>query len=52
MRWRTRLTELLGCRYPIMEGAFAGIGTWEFAAAVSKTGAVGCITASACKTPD
>ena len=35
-----------------MEGAFAGIGTWEFAAAVSKTGAVGCITASACKTPD
>jgi len=35
-----------------MEGAFAGIGTGEFAAAVSKTGAVGCITASACKTPD
>jgi nitronate monooxygenase len=35
-----------------MEGAFAGIGTWEFAAAVSKTGAVGCLTASTSKTPE
>ncbi len=52
MKWRTRLTELLGCKYPIMEGAYAGIGTWEFAAAVSKTGAVGCLTAMTSKTPD
>ncbi|MGQ9721820.1 MAG: NAD(P)H-dependent flavin oxidoreductase [Candidatus Jordarchaeum sp.] len=52
MNWRTRLTELLDCKYPIMEGAFAGIGTWEFAAAVSKTGAVGCLTASTSKTPE
>jgi putative N-acetylmannosamine-6-phosphate epimerase len=52
VKWRTRLTELLGCKYPIMEGAYAGIGTWEFAAAVSKTGAVGCLTAMTSKTPD
>lgn len=42
----------MGCKYPIMEGAYAGIGTWEFAAAVSKTGAVGCLTASTSKSPD
>ncbi len=52
MKWKTRLTELLGCKYPIMEGAFAGIGTWEFAAAVSNTGAVGCLTASTSRTPE
>ena len=52
VKWITRLTELLGCKYPIMEGAYAGIGTAEFAAAVSKTGAVGCLTAMTSKTPE
>lgn len=51
MKWKTRLTDLLGCKYPIMEGALAGIGTWEFAAAVSNAGADGCLTASTSKTP-
>lgn len=52
MEWNTRVTRLLGCKYPILEGALHGLGTWELAAAVSETGAVGCITASVYKTPD
>ncbi len=52
MEWKTRVTDLLGCRYPILEGAYAGIGNWKFAAAVAETGAYGLITASAYKTPD
>jgi nitronate monooxygenase len=35
-----------------MEGGLSGLGTWELAAAISETGAVGCITASVYKTPD
>lgn len=52
MKWKTRITELLDCKYPIMEGGLSGIGTWEFAAAVSETGAVGCLTAAIYKTPE
>jgi len=50
--WKTRLTDLLGCKYPIMEGGFSGVGTWEFAAAVSEAGAEGCLTAACSRTPD
>ena len=50
MEWKTRITELLGCRYPLLEGAYAGFGNWEFAAAVANTGAHGCITASVSRT--
>jgi nitronate monooxygenase len=52
MEWTTRVTELLGCKYPILEGAYAGIGNWRFAAAVADTGAYGLITASAYRTPE
>ena len=52
MEWKTRVTELLGCKYPILEGAFAGFGNWQFAAAVAKTGAHGLITASISRTPE
>lgn len=52
MKWKTRITELLDCKYPILEGGLTGIGTWEFAAAVSETGAVGCLTAAVYKTPE
>lgn len=52
MEWKTRITELLGCKYPILEGAYGGIGTWKFAAAVADTGAFGLITASVYKTPE
>lgn len=52
MRWKTRLTDLLGCKYPIMQGGLSGIGTWEFAAAVSEAGAEGCLTAACSRTPE
>jgi len=52
MEWKTRITELLGCKYPILEGAYAGFGNWEFAAAVAETGAHGLITASTSRTPE
>ena len=52
MEWQTRVTDLLGSKYPIMEGGLSGIGTWDLAAAISETGAVGCITAGLYKTPD
>jgi NAD(P)H-dependent flavin oxidoreductase YrpB (nitropropane dioxygenase family) len=49
---KTRITGLLGCRYPILQGAMAGIGTWRFAAAVANAGAHGIITASVSRTPE
>jgi NAD(P)H-dependent flavin oxidoreductase YrpB (nitropropane dioxygenase family) len=52
MKWKTRVTGLLGCKYPILQGAYAGFGDWEFAAAVANTGAHGLITASTCPTPE
>jgi nitronate monooxygenase len=52
MEWKTRVTELLGCKYPILEGAFGGFGNWKFAAAVAEAGAFGLITASTSRTPD
>jgi len=52
MEWKTRVTELLHCRYPILQGAMAGLGNWKFAAAVAKTGAHGMITASVSHTPE
>ena len=52
MEWKTKITELLGCKYPILEGAYAGFGNWEFAAAVANTGAHGIITASVSRTPE
>ena len=53
MEWKTRVTELLGCKYPIIEGAFGGTeGTWQLAAAVAEAGAHGTITASCSRTPE
>ena len=52
MEWKTRVTELLGCQYPILQGAFAGLGTWQFAAAAAEAGAHGTITASVSRTPE
>lgn len=51
-RWPTRVTELLGIRYPIIEGAFGGFGTSALAAPVSAAGALGQITAGALRTPE
>ena len=52
MEWKTRVTELLDCEYPIVQGAMAGLGNWQFAAAVAETGAHGIITASVSRTPE
>ena len=52
MEWKTRVTELLGCRYPILQGAIAQLGTWEFAACVARAGAHGTITSSVSRTPE
>jgi NAD(P)H-dependent flavin oxidoreductase YrpB (nitropropane dioxygenase family) len=49
---KTRITELLQCRYPILQGAMAGLGDWRLAAAVANSGAYGTITASTAKTPE
>ena len=40
---RTRLTDLLGCDYPIVQAGMGGPGRSELCAAVSETGAFGCI---------
>ena len=45
MIWKTKLTEILETRYPIIMGAFAVIGKAEFAAAFSNAGGFGIITA-------
>ena len=52
MEWKTRITDLLGCKYPILEGAYKGLGNWKFAAAIADTGAFGLITASVYRTPE
>jgi NAD(P)H-dependent flavin oxidoreductase YrpB (nitropropane dioxygenase family) len=52
MEWKTRLTELFGVKYPIIQGAFAGFGDSRLAAAVSEAGGLGMITAGALKTPE
>ncbi|MDD5169537.1 MAG: nitronate monooxygenase [Syntrophales bacterium] len=52
MEWKTKITDLLGCRYPILQGATDMLGVWQFAAAVAEAGAHGTITASISKTPE
>lgn len=52
MEWRTKVTELLGCRYPIIQGAFGGFGKSALAAPVSEAGGFGIITATALNTPE
>ena len=52
MEWKTRLTEMLDIKYPIIQGAYAGFGTSKIAVPVSEAGGLGIITASALKTPE
>jgi nitronate monooxygenase len=47
----TRLTDLLGIRYPIVEGGMQWVGRAELAAAVSNAGALGMVTARTQPTP-
>jgi NAD(P)H-dependent flavin oxidoreductase YrpB (nitropropane dioxygenase family) len=50
--WNTRVTELLGSKYPIIQGAFGGFGRSDLSAPVSAAGGFGIITASALRTPE
>lgn len=52
MEWKTKITDLLGCRYPILQGATERLGVWQFAAVIAEAGANGTITASVSKTPE
>jgi NAD(P)H-dependent flavin oxidoreductase YrpB (nitropropane dioxygenase family) len=52
MEWETKITDLLGCKVPILQGATEGLGVWQFAAAIAEAGAHGTITASVSKTPE
>jgi len=49
---RTRLTELLGIKAPILCGGMMRVGTAELAAAVSNAGALGIMTALSQPTPE
>ena len=49
---KNRLTELLGIRYPIVEGGMQWIGRAKLAAAVSNAGALGMVTARTQPNPD
>jgi len=49
---KTRLTELLGIKYPIVCGGMMRVGTAELAAAVSNAGGLGIMTALTLPTPE
>jgi NADH:quinone reductase (non-electrogenic) len=49
---KTRITELLGIRYPIIQGGMQWVGTAELAAAVSSAGGLGILTALTQPTPE
>ena len=50
--WKTRVTEMLGMEYPIVQGSFGGFGTSALGAAVSEAGGLGMITSNAFRTPE
>jgi nitronate monooxygenase len=49
---KTRITELLGIKYPIVQGGMMWVGTADLAAAVSNAGGLGMVTALTQPTPD
>jgi nitronate monooxygenase len=49
---KTRVTELLGIEYPIIQGGMQWVGRAELAAAVSNAGGLGTLTALTQPTPD
>ncbi|CAN7445229.1 NAD(P)H-dependent flavin oxidoreductase [Rossellomorea sp. LjRoot5] len=52
MNWKTRVTELLNIRYPIIQGGLAHLAYAELAAAVSNAGGLGQITAMSLDNPE
>ncbi len=51
MAFKTRVTELLGVRHPIIQGGMQGVGRAELVAAVSNAGGFGILTALTQPTP-
>ena len=49
MEIKTKITELLNIKYPIIQGGMANIATGEFAAAVSNAGGLGLVGAGGMK---
>src|ERR1700744_5497617 len=49
---KTRITELLGIRHPIIQGGMHFVGLAELASAVSNAGGLGIITGLTQRTPD
>jgi len=49
---KTRVTELLGIQYPIIQGGMQWVGRAELAAAVSNAGGLGILTALTQPTPE
>ncbi len=52
MIWKTRVTELLGITYPIIQGGLAYLAYSDLAAAVSNAGGLGQITAMSLGSPE
>lgn len=52
MEIKTRVTELLGTRYPIIQGGMQWVGLAEMAAAVSNAGGLGMLTGLSQPTPE
>lgn len=50
--FRTRVTELLGIDYPIIQGAMAWVSSPEFIAAVSNAGGMGTLVSATCTDKD
>ena len=48
---KTRVTELLGIRYPIIQGGMQWVGKAELVSAVSNAGGLGVLTALTQPTP-
>ena len=42
---KTKITELLGIEYPIIQGGMAWVAEWHLASAVSEAGGMGLIGA-------
>jgi nitronate monooxygenase len=49
MKWKTKITEMVECEYPIMLGAFAGFDNAQLTAVISKVGGFGVLTGSSFK---
>ena len=49
---KTKITEMLGCKYPIIGGTMANITNPEFVAGVSNAGACAVLASANYQTPD